>query len=664
MSAPLSVIAAQTHPPRYGLHKYWSRKPHNVVRHVLLRALPEGPGVVVDPFVGSGVTAREAADLGHEVFAGDINPLALLLTQTTCAPPDPDRFQTIMQAALAALQAQIADDWTCPTSRRLVRHALHAVVTRCASCDLAVAAHEARAKGRARRCPACAQPLRFNFEHRLDTRIIGADLADDAEQPGLRRDAAHVEEVAALVEQYDPRRAGVGRAAGISDDPALLDHQERASRRWRAPGQRVGPLFEPMPVNRRILALPEMTPADLFTPRALSALLIFRDIIAALDDPAIRRCGMLMLTASAAQCSRLVASRNNLTSGGPAWSVPGFWVPPLHLETNPALHLQARLERFARGLRDLKALGPPAGRVHVEESDAPDLLRALPRRGVAADLVFLDPPYGDSVPFVEFSAFWNGLLDRAVDADADLSVSDRLAPELAWARYAAGLRQTLDAAAAALSPSGRVLITFNNHDARAWRALLDATQAAGLKCVEVAYPIPAVISSKAAFHPEGSYLGDVWALMAPAATPPSLDESPALAALQRCAEPRGGLIARNLALRTLALCWLSDDIDAALIDRWPALLDHLFEAHGPHLLRWRGAPSTDAISLKARLLSIAADTLARGPCRWRDLYAATAAGCADCGVPDSAEVRALIGPALITSGTKITALRDLDDPPR
>ena len=43
--------------------------------------------------------------------------------------------------------------------------------------------------------------------------------------------------------------------------------------------------------------------------------------------------------ASVAQCSRLIAYRNDLTTGGPAWTVPGFWVPPVHLETNPLPHI-------------------------------------------------------------------------------------------------------------------------------------------------------------------------------------------------------------------------------------------------------------------------------------------------------------------------------------
>ena len=72
---PIPVVFAQTHPPEYLLHKYWSRKPHNVLALFLSELLPR-PGTVVDPFCGSGVLLREAARLG---FSRAIVPAAPLV---------------------------------------------------------------------------------------------------------------------------------------------------------------------------------------------------------------------------------------------------------------------------------------------------------------------------------------------------------------------------------------------------------------------------------------------------------------------------------------------------------------------------------------------------------------------------------------------------------
>ena len=126
--------------------------------------------------------------------------------------------------------------------------------------------------------------------------------------------------------------------------------------------------------------------------------------------------------------ARLVACRNDLRSGGPAWTVPGFWVPPLHLETNPLPHLRVRLKKLCRGLSHLRSLAGrgAAHRVHVGAAQA-----LLADDGWLGDekaaVVFLDPPYGDSVPYLEFSALWNAFLgdlrryvtDAGVPAEKD-----------------------------------------------------------------------------------------------------------------------------------------------------------------------------------------------------------------------------------------------------
>ena len=69
----------------YRMHKYWGRKPPNVVAKYIENYCPEG-GVVLDPFLGSGTTAFEAIRTGRKVIGIDINPLAIFITKTTLSP--------------------------------------------------------------------------------------------------------------------------------------------------------------------------------------------------------------------------------------------------------------------------------------------------------------------------------------------------------------------------------------------------------------------------------------------------------------------------------------------------------------------------------------------------------------------------------------------------
>jgi len=64
----------------YGMHKYWSKKPHNLVARYIERFSKCGE-VVLDPFCGSGVAAIESVRLNRRVVAIDINPIAVLCSQ-------------------------------------------------------------------------------------------------------------------------------------------------------------------------------------------------------------------------------------------------------------------------------------------------------------------------------------------------------------------------------------------------------------------------------------------------------------------------------------------------------------------------------------------------------------------------------------------------------
>ena len=60
-----------THSREYLMHKYWSRKPHNIVASYIEQYSKEGD-LVLDPFGGSGVTLNESLHLGRQCINVDI----------------------------------------------------------------------------------------------------------------------------------------------------------------------------------------------------------------------------------------------------------------------------------------------------------------------------------------------------------------------------------------------------------------------------------------------------------------------------------------------------------------------------------------------------------------------------------------------------------------
>ncbi len=518
-------VRAQTHPAAYRLHKYWARKPHNVVRQAL-QALGVGPGrLVVDPCCGSGVPLSEAAHLGATVVGFDVNPVAVELTRTTLDPPSAEQYREAINAVIDELEHRYGPEFEI--GKRRTRYAVHATIVACPGCHQLISADRAERCSRRYRCPSCQHRLAFNLENLVATRELHAMLDD-----GTR------------VELDTIRETRTRPASTIGD------------RR-----------FTP---NPRILAFPGMRTHDLFSERTFAVLATFAASISTLPA-ALRPVARLTLTGSVAQCSRLVAYRNGLSTGGPAWTVPGFWVPPVHLETNPLVHLRQRARRVEQGLLQLAQLHGRGTRHEVHGGDAARLLDrgVLGQRRVS--LVFFDPPYGDSVPYLEFSTLWNSFLADPPDPGLDIAVSDRDRGDATWERYQQGLTAIVNALRPALADGGAFLVTFNNKDLRAWRSLLAALQGAGLSCRGAFYQHPAVVSTKAQLARGGSYVGDIYAHFAPSPGAPR-DGAAARRALLR-ALPATSSSAPAERQRMALLELLRANLSATVVDDLPELLD-------------------------------------------------------------------------------------------
>lgn len=75
-------IVPQSHPSYYMLHKYWGRKPHNLLDEYI--SLFTKPGeTVLDPFMGSGGVVIESNKLERIAVGVDLNPMACFIADAT-----------------------------------------------------------------------------------------------------------------------------------------------------------------------------------------------------------------------------------------------------------------------------------------------------------------------------------------------------------------------------------------------------------------------------------------------------------------------------------------------------------------------------------------------------------------------------------------------------
>jgi DNA modification methylase len=86
--------------PIYGLHTYDSKKPPDALKRYIEHFTKPGD-LVLDPFVGSGMTAVAALSSGRKCIAIDASPLATHITATSCTPLDVQRLDEIAGSVLA-----------------------------------------------------------------------------------------------------------------------------------------------------------------------------------------------------------------------------------------------------------------------------------------------------------------------------------------------------------------------------------------------------------------------------------------------------------------------------------------------------------------------------------------------------------------------------------
>lgn len=109
-------INAEAHPSHYLMHKYWGRKPHNVVSEYIKCFSNEGD-TILEPFMGSGVTVIESLKLKRKVVGIDINPMSSFIVKNTISNVNLNSFSTTYLNLIKQIEHKFSYlyDTHCPT---------------------------------------------------------------------------------------------------------------------------------------------------------------------------------------------------------------------------------------------------------------------------------------------------------------------------------------------------------------------------------------------------------------------------------------------------------------------------------------------------------------------------------------------------------------------
>jgi DNA modification methylase len=86
------AIPPEAHTPMYNVHRFFARKPHNVVR-AYIDNYSDDSEIVLDPFCGSGVIVSESLKVGRRAVGIDLDPMATFITRMTIKPVNITEFK-------------------------------------------------------------------------------------------------------------------------------------------------------------------------------------------------------------------------------------------------------------------------------------------------------------------------------------------------------------------------------------------------------------------------------------------------------------------------------------------------------------------------------------------------------------------------------------------
>jgi len=491
IARPIAVsIPPESHPSYYLIHKYWARKPSNVVRSYIEYYTERGD-VVLDPFAGSGVTLVESLLCGRRAVAVDLNPVACLIMEASVTPVDFDLVQHHYEELEHHIEPYISDLFQTDCRRcgspAIATHFVWGGVYECIQCKQRVHAGNGTEQKRSLSCSNCGSRMRSS------TPLV------DEELRGVWWRCNNCGNRMVLKAPPLPRDLDNARAASTNVDQLPT---------WN------------FIQNKRTLAWPGMTIRDLFSSRNFLVLSKMRDYIDNIENPQLRKLFQLVFTSSVAQASKLVAFRGGLTTGGPAWTVSGFWIPSVHFEINAWTCFANRYHKMIRGKRHLEKqldkTSPAKAECFADMSTASswmvlqqsaDKLINIPDNSV--DYIFTDPPYGDSVPYLEYATLWAPWFRMPLDYDNEIVISDSKVRNKTPSDYKRRLALAFKQAHRVLKPEAWMSVTFNNRQIDVWEIVVSSIREAGFEVENSVYQAPAVVPVKSQLSRAGTIVGDI-----------------------------------------------------------------------------------------------------------------------------------------------------------
>jgi len=450
------AIVPKTHPPMYFMHKYWARKPHNVVAEYI-EHYSNKDEIVLDPFAGSGVTAIEAIKKGRKAIAIDLDPMASFITRMTAMPVDTEKLKDEFKKLKNNLKSQINEFYK----------------TTCMKCKNVNA---------------------------IISHVVWKKESDNSETP--------------IEEWYhcSCSKDILKKKPDKNDLKRIDKYNSSKISHWYPSNELVW--------NSRVNVSKGEKIRDLFTTRNLIAISLLYDYVSKIQDKNIQDIFKFTFTGFIVKSSRLnFVNVGGYRSLGRGWAIRGYWIPPEHMEQNVWNDFEAQFEEVLKGkensIKEIKTFKEAKSfsdlkndNILIKNFNTLELEKILPPNSV--DYIFTDPPYWDAVPYLELDYLWSSWLNFKPNFEDEIIVSDAPERNKSEEMYKRMLTAAFQQIFRVLKPGKWMTVTFHNTNIQAWNSIIQSCILAGFDLEKIVYQPPAKPSAKGLLAPYGSAIGDYY----------------------------------------------------------------------------------------------------------------------------------------------------------
>ncbi len=507
------AISPQAHSPMYLMHKYWARKPHNVVGEYIEHYSRKGE-IVLDPFVGSGVTAIEALKRGRKAVVVDINPISTFITRMTLKPINLKDFKEAFKQLEKSVRKDVEKLYTttCPNCGQpcLEAYVVWSDIVECEVCHEKVVMANALKKEKLLVC---------SMDHKLNQNNV---VGEEPIEIGC--------ECKSCLEKSNKRVRFISKKIDKND----INDRERLARIAQQPIPYWYPKNVRLFYDRKPFKKKESSNyvEDLFGKRSLIAHSIVYHEIEKIDNADIRDMMKFVFSSNLHNVSKLnVVHHLRLKMGihpSRGWVMHSYWIPHIRIELPFWFYFNERFQHILRGKKESNKLIP-----HFKEAksfadlkkDANILIctqSALRLDDTPAKIpnekvhyVFTDPPYGGSIQYMELSTIYASWLsgeknDPRFDLKYDREITINENQQKDFEYYHKMLKASFEQIFNVLESGRWLTVTFHNTDIKIYNSIIKAAVLAGFDLEKIIYQSPAVVSPKALLQPYGSAIGDYY----------------------------------------------------------------------------------------------------------------------------------------------------------